>query len=70
MGQAPSSARRDGSSATIESIRLAGFEVIPDASSNFHNHGRIVHRLGVAGFEDKPLEKRARIIVNVKVTES
>jgi len=49
-------------SATIEVIRQAGFDVIPDPTSRFVNHGRIIHPRGEAGFDDASLAKLARVL--------
>ena len=44
--------------AAIDSIRDAGFDVIEDPTSNFPNHGRLIHPTeGAAGFTDENLER-------------
>ncbi|WP_187345105.1 RHS repeat-associated core domain-containing protein [Cystobacter ferrugineus] len=48
------SARTVGQS-TIDRIRAAGFDVIPDPTKKFPNHGRIIHPDGAAGFCDSNL---------------
>ncbi len=47
-------------SATVEAIRQAGFEVIPDPTTRFPNHARVVHRQGNAGFSDEALAQLAQ----------
>jgi hypothetical protein len=42
--------------ATAAAIRAAGFEVLPDPTSRFPNHGRLIHPAGLAGFTDENLE--------------
>ena len=42
-------------SATVASIRAAGFDVIADPSPNFTNHGRLIHSAGLPGFDDHAL---------------
>lgn len=55
------------SSATAAAIRAAGFDVIPDPTPNFPNHGRIVHPLGAAGFTDNNLTALAGAFTEVVV---
>ncbi len=44
--------------AALDKIRGAGFDVIEDPTSNFPNHGRLVHPAnGAAGFSDENLER-------------
>jgi hypothetical protein len=51
--------------AEIEQIRAVGFDVIPAPTSNFPNHGRIIHpRDGAAGFTPENLERLARVFTN------
>jgi len=47
-------------SATLEEIRAAGFEVIPDSTKKFPNHARVIHPQGLAGFTDERLEKLSK----------
>jgi hypothetical protein len=42
-------------SSTVAAIRAAGFDVIPDPTPNFPNHGRIIHAQGLGGFSDDRL---------------
>jgi hypothetical protein len=37
------------------SIRQAGFDVVPDPTDRFPNHGRLIHPNGPAGFNDVAL---------------
>ena len=47
--------------ATVEKIRATGFDVIPDPTRKFPNHGRIVHPDGVTGFTDENLRGLAAV---------
>lgn len=51
-------------STTEESIRDAGFALIPDQTNRFPMHHRIVHPDGVSGFDDANLAKLAKVFVN------
>jgi hypothetical protein len=42
-------------SSTVDAIRQAGFDVIPDPTTRFPNHGRLIHPDGSAGFTDEKL---------------
>lgn len=53
------SARRVGTT-TVQAIRAAGFDVIPDPTDRFPNHARLIHPSGVDGFTDKNLERLVR----------
>ena len=48
-------------STTAEALRQAGFEVIPDPTSRFPNHARLIHPAGVAGFTDANLGTLAKV---------
>jgi hypothetical protein len=48
------SARTTGTS-TAEAIRQEGFEIVPDPTSRFPNHARLIHPAGEAGFADANL---------------
>ncbi len=61
-------AARTVGTATVDDIRAAGFEVIPDPSANFPNHARLIHPDGVAGFTAVNLERLARVFNNTSVT--
>lgn len=41
--------------ANAGSVRQAGFDVIPDPTSRFPNHARLIHPAGAAGFTDANL---------------
>lgn len=45
---------------TAAAVRQAGFELVPDPTSRFPNHARLIHPSGVAGFTDANLEQLAR----------
>ena len=45
---------------TAATIRQAGFELVPDPTSRFPNHARLIHPRGVAGFTDTNLAQLAR----------
>jgi hypothetical protein len=40
---------------TAAAIREAGFNVVPDPTTRFPNHARLIHPQGVAGFTDEHL---------------
>ena len=40
---------------TAAAIREAGFDVVPDPTTRFLNHARLIHPQGVAGFTDEHL---------------
>jgi hypothetical protein len=44
---------------TIDKIRKAGFDVLPNPTRRFPNHYRIVHPNGELGFNDENLAKLA-----------
>jgi len=50
---------------TVEAIRRAGFDVIPDPTRHFPNHARLVHPDGVAGFGEANLHKLAGAFKNL-----
>lgn len=45
------------SSTTIDKIRSAGFDVIPNPTKKLPNHYRLIHPDGVAGFNDGNLAR-------------
>lgn len=45
------------SSTTIDKIRSAGFDVIPNPTKKLPNHYRLIHPDGVAGFSDENLAR-------------
>jgi hypothetical protein len=40
---------------TVAAIQEAGFDVVPDPTTRFPNHARLMHPQGVAGFTDEHL---------------
>ncbi|MCE9530700.1 MAG: hypothetical protein K8T89_06175 [Planctomycetes bacterium] len=50
--------------ARLEAIRACGFDVIAAATSNFPNHGRLIHPSGIAGFTPENVAKLAAVFVN------
>jgi hypothetical protein len=48
-------------STTIDNIRRAGFEVIPNPTRKLPNHYRLVHPDGVAGFNDENLARPSAV---------
>ena len=51
---------------TAQAIREAGFDVIPDPTKKFPNHGRVVHPEGAAGFTDENLSKLSDAFTNAE----
>jgi hypothetical protein len=49
---------------TVAAIRQTGFEVIPDPTARFPNHGRLIHPDGVAGFSQANLTMLALVFEN------
>jgi hypothetical protein len=49
---------------TAAAIREAGFEVVPDPTTRFPHHGRLMHPRGVAGFTDENLATLAETFRN------
>ena len=45
---------------TAAAVRQAGFEIVPDPTTRFPNHARLIHSSGVAGFTDANLERLAQ----------
>jgi hypothetical protein len=51
--------------AEIERIRAAGFDIILVPTSNFPNHGRVIHPTeGAAGFTPENLERLSQAFTN------
>jgi hypothetical protein len=48
-------ASRTVGTATLAAVRQAGFDVFPDPTARFPNHGRLIHPNGAAGFDDANL---------------
>jgi hypothetical protein len=42
-------------------IRATGFEIVPDPTSRFPNHARLIHADGAAGFTDENLQRLAHV---------
>jgi hypothetical protein len=51
-------------STTVEKIRGAGFDVIPDPTRRLPNHHRIIHPDGASGFSDENLEKLSKAFID------
>ncbi len=47
-------------STTAAAIRQAGFEIVPDPTTHFPNHARLIHPDGAAGFTDANLAVLAK----------
>ncbi|MCH8292498.1 hypothetical protein IH992_15505 [Candidatus Poribacteria bacterium] len=45
-----------GTTAAV-ALRQAGFEIVPDPTTRFPNHARLIHPDGVVGFTDANLER-------------
>jgi hypothetical protein len=52
----------------VAKIREAGFDVIPDPTKKFPNHGRVVHPQGAQGFNDENLARRSQAFKNKEGT--
>jgi hypothetical protein len=58
-------AARNVGTAESEQIRAAGFDVVPVPTSNFPNHGRIIHPTeGAAGFTPENLQRLSQVFSN------
>jgi hypothetical protein len=51
-------------STTAAAVRGAGFEIVPDPTSRFPNHARLIHPGGEAGFTNEHLERLALVFQN------
>ena len=49
---------------TAVAIREVGFDIVPDPTTRFPNHARLVHPQGVAGFSDEHLTTLAATFRN------
>jgi hypothetical protein len=56
-------------SATEDGIRGAGFDVIPNPTTKFPNHHRIIHPQGVAGFIDENLARLSKTFTDIVLGE-
>jgi len=54
-------AARTISSTTVDKIRSAGFDVIPNPTRKLPNHYRLIHPDGVAGFNDENLARLSAV---------
>jgi hypothetical protein len=50
-------------SATVDKIRSAGFDVIPNPTRKLPNHYRLIHPDGVAGFNDENLTQLSAVFM-------
>jgi len=48
-------------STTVDNIRGAGFDVIPNPTKKLPNHYRLIHPDGVAGFNDENLARLSAV---------
>ena len=46
--------------ATVDAIRQAGFEVMPNPTRHFPNHARLIHSNGLLGFSDDHLAELSK----------
>jgi hypothetical protein len=51
-------------STTVDRIRGAGFDVIPDPTRKLPNHYRLVHPEGIRGFNDENLARLSAIFTD------
>jgi len=51
---------------TAAAVRQAGFELVPDPTTRFPNHARLIHPNGAEGFTDADLEKLAQTFQNIE----
>lgn len=49
---------------TAAALREAGFEIVPDPTTRFPNHARLIHPRGIAGFTGENLETLAATFQN------
>ena len=50
---------------SLDAVRSAGFDVMPDSTARFPNHGRLISPQGVAGFSDTNLQRLSSVFTNV-----
>jgi hypothetical protein len=48
-------------STTVEKIRHAGFDVLPNPTKKLPNHYRLIHPEGIAGFDDTNLARLSAV---------
>jgi hypothetical protein len=48
-------------STTVDKIRQAGFDVLPNPTKKLPNHYRLIHAEGVAGFNDASLARLSAV---------
>ena len=51
---------------TAAAVRQAGFELVPDPTSRFPNHARLIHPSGVVGFTDTNLAQLVRVFHDIE----
>lgn len=51
-------------STTVDEIRRAGFDVIPNPTKKLPNHYRLIHPEGIAGFTDVNLARLAAVFTD------
>ncbi len=56
--------------ATEEGIRGAGFDLVPDPTTRFPNHHRLIHPEGIAGFDDDGLGRLSQAFTDSSPEES
>lgn len=49
---------------TAAAVREAGFEIVPDPTTRFPNHARLIHPKGMAGFSNENLARLAVTFCN------
>lgn len=50
--------------AELRAIREQGFDIMPDPTTRFPNHCRLIHSGLAAGFSDENLQKLSKVFVN------
>lgn len=50
-------------STTVDNIRQAGFDVLPNPTKKLPNHYRLIHPEGVAGFNDANLARLSAVFI-------
>jgi hypothetical protein len=57
---------RTVSTTSAAAVRQAGFELVPDPTTRFPNHARLIHPSGAEGFTDANLAKLAQTFQNTE----